>query len=107
MLIDEQLNRLGKAFLSNHAQLVKLGEVLEPLISKSHETGLTLARLRGTDSQTWQLEYLSTIDETIEEFVRLLKNAPTVSPLLSKTFMQVVDELLADWLGFDIEIGGK
>ena len=37
----------------------------------------------------------------------MLHGAPQVSGLLSKTLMQVVDELLSGWLGFGLEMQGR
>ena len=36
LLIDDQLNKLGKMFVKNHKELVSFGQFLEPFISKTH-----------------------------------------------------------------------
>ena len=38
LLIDDQLNKLGRLFVKNHKELVSFGQYLEPFISKTHET---------------------------------------------------------------------
>ena len=37
LLIDDQLNKLGRIFVKNHNELVCFGQYMEPFISKTHE----------------------------------------------------------------------
>ncbi len=49
LLIDEQLNRLGTAFILQHNLFSKIAQQLEHFISKTHETLIKLSKFQSRE----------------------------------------------------------
>ena len=66
LLIDEQLNKLGNVFVSNHNLLCSISKSFEQFISKTHEALIKISKLQsGEQESTWTVQYLSIIEELI------------------------------------------
>ena len=77
LLIDEQLNKLGNVFVSNHNLLYSISKSFEQFISKTHEALIKISKLQsGEQESTWTVQYLSIIEELIEEYNKLSANSP-------------------------------
>lgn len=47
LLIDEQLNKLGNVFVSNHNLLCSISKSFEQFISKTHEALIKISKLQS------------------------------------------------------------
>lgn len=104
LLIDEQLNKLGRVFNSGHAHIQALAAPLEKFISLTHEACAKLTQKRKEGEGTWVLEYLSVVEETIEQFNEIAATSPQLMRLLAKCLYEIIDALLEEAINFEVEV---
>ena len=77
---------------------------MEHFISKTHETCSKINRPPTGDSANWLIESFSTLEEAVEEWVRIHKSCPSLIRYLVKSLLEVTDSLLSDLFNVEIEI---
>lgn len=88
LLIDQQLNKLGNTFINNHNQFLSISKAMEAFISKTHETLVKLSKLQsGQRESTWVVEYLSSIEQLLEQYSKIASNSPELIKYVSKSIL--------------------
>ena len=59
------------------------------------------------DSASWLIESFSTLEEAVEEWVRISKSCPSLIRYLIKSLLEVTDSLLSDLFNVDVDIAGE